>query len=247
MGSNGIKGIVRKNKLIHFLVSKVFEAVYILNSDCFVVSYPKSGRTWLRVMLGKYFELAYGTKFTTELQKIKKPVRIKFSHDKQILRFVGKRKCIVLTRDPKDVIVSFFYHERFRRERFNKDISSFIRDKKYGIKNTVDYQKDLLRLAPKKCLHIKYEDMVKDTFLELRKVIKYLGLKVDESLIKETVDFAQFKNLQKKEKEDKITGMAKTLNKDNINSFRFRKGKIGNYKELDIKDVRYLESFTCQQ
>lgn len=98
----------------------------IRKDDIFLVSYPKSGNTWLRFLFGN---LIYeeGVNFTNiiskipdiytsskqELDSIKSPRIIK-SHEPFLKCF---QKVIYIYRDPKDVVVSYyFWFKKFNPE-----------------------------------------------------------------------------------------------------------------------------------
>jgi hypothetical protein len=83
-----------------------------------VVSFPKSGRTWLHVMLARLAHGAHapfvldvpGVLFThDDADKPSLPLRTDFGR-------YADRKVVLLVRDPRDVLVSYFAH-RTRRDR----------------------------------------------------------------------------------------------------------------------------------
>jgi hypothetical protein len=96
-----------------------------------VISYPKSGRTWLQLMLGEYITRHFGLdvrnviaikEYTKRLQGVP---RIKFAHDErpqwksaaeQVLNKSAYRdqNIILLARDPRDIIVSLFFEKTKR-------------------------------------------------------------------------------------------------------------------------------------
>ncbi len=108
---------------------KFYFQTYVLSTsnttqpDIFIVSYPKCGRTWLRILLQKYLNLCG---FENEefrgrsLLKLPDNRVLKFEHDKgnwvpvpcsmkklsfNTTKYSGK-KVIFLVRDPGDVLVS---------------------------------------------------------------------------------------------------------------------------------------------
>ncbi|MEW5725418.1 MAG: sulfotransferase domain-containing protein [Thermodesulfobacteriota bacterium] len=97
----------------------------------YLVSFPKCGRTWLRVMLGKVLQEHFGAAGVGVLEVVEPKHRrrgfrgIKFIHDdsahwkkpeelterKDRYRY---KKVILLVRDPRDVIVSLYFEKHNR-------------------------------------------------------------------------------------------------------------------------------------
>ena len=138
-------------KLVGFKssVDKNDEIVYI-------VSHPKCGRTWLQVVLGKLFSLEYGVPEDVFLRHMgasyNQIPQIRFTHggSTELVKkfktdtFKG-RDIVLIVRDPRDTVVSY-YHQKTKRSHdykgdidFKGDISSFIRDDKYGINKIIKY------------------------------------------------------------------------------------------------------------
>ena len=98
-------------------------------ADILVLSVAKSGRTWFRVLLNKYFSLKHDIPFTVDdMSASSKHVPgIAYTHElwlhnidstfwerltgKHLIpdSLIFKHKLLVLYRDPRDVIVSFFF------------------------------------------------------------------------------------------------------------------------------------------
>ena len=109
------------------------------NTDVYLISYPKCGRTWLRLMIGKAITQAYCLPETEEglfLRWNKRPhpdiPRIRVIHDdRPMLRtpselenskvhYRGKR-VIFLVRDPRDVVVSSYFEMKHRGRLFGEN------------------------------------------------------------------------------------------------------------------------------
>ena len=112
----------------------------------YIVSFPKSGRTWLRVLIGKAIADQYNLDDRYVLdtyrltKKLKLPV-IQFIHDGSDLQYARthnnlrrdtrvyrKKKVIFLARDPRDLIVSNYYQATKRENTFQGDLSAFIKE-----------------------------------------------------------------------------------------------------------------------
>ena len=93
-------------------------------ADCVVVSFGKSGRTWLRVMLSRYYTLRFGLpeseliSFDNLHNREPEIPRVFFTHDNYVADHTGNRdskcdfydkKVVLLVRNPQDVAVSQFF------------------------------------------------------------------------------------------------------------------------------------------
>ena len=126
----------------------------------YVVSFPKSGRTWLRVLIGKAIfdrfrlsrkELILDTYKLTNLVGVH-PTRL--THDDTATmqgttsdrlesckeRYRGKRVLFVI-REPRDVVVSCYFQASKRERIYDGTISEFLHDPKYGIKKVARFYK----------------------------------------------------------------------------------------------------------
>ena len=98
-------------------------------ADIVVVSFGKSGRTWLRVMISHLFRVMYQLPENAILgfdnfHNLNRAVpKIFFTHDNYIKDFTGdfaskqpfyNKRVVLLARDPRDVAVSQFFQWKFR-------------------------------------------------------------------------------------------------------------------------------------
>jgi len=202
-----------------------------LQCDFVFASYGKSGRTWMRVMLSRYYQLACGIPERIlfgfdNFHKINKEVpRIFFTHDNYLRTFTGNtetkkdfydKKVLLLVRRPQDVAVSQFFQWKYRmrpaKMAMNRypatgtDISiyDFLMNPDCGLPRIIEFMNLWARELPKiKALHIvRYEDMRSHPEQELAKMIEFLGLSPDEKMIKDTVEFSSVENLRKLEQEN---------------------------------------------
>ena len=141
-----------------------------------------------------------------------------------------KGKVIILVRDPRDIIVSFYFFERFYTKNYQDEVSGihdFIHDSRYNIKNIIKYYNELL-VYVKNPIILRYEDLRNNPEVELTKIMTTLGHKVDQKRIKMAVAKTEFKTM-KKESETSDHKMLKLADPNNPESGRIRRGKIGGY------------------
>jgi hypothetical protein len=116
----------------------------LLRADCVVVSFPNSGRTWLRVLLSRFYRARDGLDgvVMAELDRGvgggagggRKVPRFFFTHDNYLRdctgdgaaksAYAGKR-VIVMVRDPADVAVSQYFQWKHRMRRRKMIINQY--------------------------------------------------------------------------------------------------------------------------
>lgn len=231
----------------------------------FIISYPKCGRTWLRVMLGKYICEKYNIsdKLAIKVYRLTKKVGLsptKFTHDScsddknKIIDYLAlpkdkskyrNTKVVFLIRNVKDVIVSAYFQAKKRRKEFEAGLSNFIRSKEYGIKKIIRFYNIWYenRKVPYKFMLLRYEDMHKDSELILYQVLKFIGeYKPNWDYIHGASKFASFQNMKKMEKKNYFkSNILKPEDKEDKNSYKVRKGEIRGYTDyLNSEEIDYI-------
>lgn len=230
--------------------------------DVFLISFPKCGRTWLSLMLGKVFTLRYELRETQllELHRLARSYpdvpRIKVTHDdnpfwkipselEQSKQKYQDRKVILLIRDPRDVIVSSYFQKARRMRRYEGDLSSYIREERGGLDTLVRWYNIWAdsRHLPSNLLLVRYEDMHQDAEAQLRRVLEFLNLDhIPSELVREAVQYASFDNMRRLELQNGQRSFRLRPKKlGDPESFKTRKGKVGGYLEyLSDEDVEFV-------
>jgi len=235
-----------------------------LEPDVYVISYPKSGRTWLRALIGKYLSLKYdlpedsilSTKMITRESNLPK---VSFTHDgsrmtdktgfKNLSRdkqAYTNSKVILMGRDIKDTLVSAYFQATKRVNVFDGTISEFITTEEFGAEKILEFYDIWIRNqhTPKSFLFIRYEDLHQDPKGTLGKVLEFIGeINPAENLLDQSIEYCSFKNLKKLETRNKFNkGRLKPANTADPESFKVRKGKIGGHTEyLSEEDVEFID------
>ena len=252
-------------------LKKIRKVVYRNITDPYIqmLSYPKTGRTWLRVMIGKvlceqygmredwlletyhwkkYIKKSMSVNHDDTFQPWKSPHYMKLPTDKS--RY-AKNKVIFLVRDPRDVVVSFFFEMTKRArgyhlfQRYSGTISEFIRDDRFGVKRIIHYYNIWHQNTdvPQGFLLVRYEDIHRDPHTILRQTLAFMDINdVSDQVINKAVEYAGFENMKKVEAENALkTDELATPNQKDPEAYKVRKGKIGGFVEyLTEDDIGYL-------
>lgn len=203
------------------------EAWKLARADAVVASYGKSGRTWLRVLLSRYYQLRFGLPeslmigFDNFHRYNRNCPKIFFTHDNYLRDYTGHRddkrdfyqsRVVLLVRDPRDVAVSQFFQWKFRMRPGKKDLNDYpphgaevtlfeFVTGRAGIPKIVAWMNGWAReLARLRALHmLRYEDMRADTAGELGRLLAFLGEQPTAEQLADCVAFASVENMRQLE------------------------------------------------
>lgn len=230
-----------------------------------IVSYPKSGRTWLRAIVARTFaeqqkgvseELSFDS-FSVSRAGGALPTR--YTHDdtpntearsytrleRDKSRYRGK-KVIFLCRDPRDVLVSCYFQATRRHDLFDGSLSEFLRSDEFGIRKILTFYNIWYasRDIPSEFLLLHYEDLHQAPHAQIRNVLAFMGIdEVDPDMLDRAIAFSRFENMRKLEETNYygIKGM-RPKNSNDAESYKVRKGKVGGYSEyLSPSDCDYAD------
>jgi hypothetical protein len=229
--------------------------------DTFLVSYPKCGRTWLRVMLGRALQQHFAFPRKRIMQATSAAVardgmpRILATHDdspqaktpEQVLTdksaYKGHR-VVLLVRDPRDVIVSLYFHRAHKLHDYDGSLHEFVRQDVGGIDTIVRFYNAWGSQHRADLLIVRYEDLHAAPEAQLRRLLDFLGLPdVPDDTVAEAVQFAGFSRMKKMERKGTLRTRALQANEpDDPESFKVRNGRVGGHREyLDAADIAYLD------
>jgi hypothetical protein len=217
----------RKRRVERWLRGRT-ETARLRRADAVVVSYGKSGRTWLRAMLSRYFIRHHGLPtermigFDNLHRLDPKAPRILFTHDNYIRSYTGnldsKRdfrgtKVVLLVRHPADVAVSQYFQWKFRMRPHKKalnrypahdsdmSVGDFLTHADVGVPGVIGFLNGwgAERASLPQLLVVRYEDLRRDTAGELGRVLRFLGETPTEVELADCVAFASVENMRKLE------------------------------------------------
>jgi hypothetical protein len=230
----------------------------VLPDDIFIVSYPKSGNTWMRFLIGNLLFQDEPITFSNiefkvpdiyrnsnrKLLKISSP-RILKSHEYFDPRY---RKVIYIVRDPRDIAVSYYYHSlKFRiinkEQKLDGFVDQFIRGE---IDNFGSWEENVgswlgARKKDPEFLLLRYEDIINGAEDALKKVAIHLGINVTDEAIVRAVELSSFDRMRKLEKRQ--SNEWRPTKNSNKNLSLVRKAQCGGWiNELSREESEKIEN-----
>ena len=225
---------------------------YYPKNQYFLVSFPKTGRTWLNYMLKQMVKQSnhplknnenfiFNEHDNSEII-IENGTR---NNSLDIFKFTSRYryrrgKVLFLVRDPRDVVVSHFHQVTKRAKNpfvFNS-ISDFVKHDILGFKRIIQYynlwffQKDI----PEDFILIKYEDLLNHGVDTLFEINKFLNIDITKDKIEKIYSACTADKMRRKEKENKLDSF-KDFGKDR-DKLKVRNAKIGGFiNELSVDDI----------
>lgn len=216
-------------------------------SDILIASYPRSGNTWLRLLISDIILQINGVKTETQLpihqdkiipdlhkndiNFVDENIKLKFRLIKSHNHFdPTPQKTIYLFRDPADSLCSYYYfHKRYNhlKSKVNDGIDIF------SLKNIQDWIAHIHSYINAKnelnhdIFFISYESLKRNPFASLKSIANFLGLKYEDSHLNIAIENHNFSRHHNRE------NLPPSLNEK-----FFRKGNIGE-GEKELKKSTY--------
>ena len=255
-------------KWFRYLINDLRVSNHSDPNTTYLISFPKTGVTWLKFMLTQILTKAYDLEcnLTVDLNKLsrknKQLPNIIWTHDdshilnesgdlkdfEKIFIYGGrlryrKNRVILLIRDPRDVVVSHYHQVTKRSDRpleFDS-LSEFVRHPYYGIQRIICFYQIWNKnlWIPKHLLIVRYEDMLTNGPAILTKILNFIDAKnFDIAMVNQVYEESQADKMQKLEIQDKVEGMRVFGTEQN--HLKVRRAKSGSYKdELSENDIQY--------
>lgn len=208
------------SRLPQFLKRKPMAALNSSSRESYIIGYPKSGNTWLRVMLGKYVQLLIGRDqnlpmplFDSFVDLDPRVPLIQVTHgplewtnqtaadltlDNVVFPYRPFR-VVLLVRSIPDILVSLFWQEKTRSQPpYWGTISDFIRDPVLGVKKAIAFYRLWYegRDTPRDLVLMRYEDLRYRTDEEFQKLLEFFHIPVVEKYMTDAVAYSNFDNMR---------------------------------------------------
>ena len=238
-------------------------------AEFYFISFPKSGRTWLRLMIGWYFvkhfklerkfplQLIYPILLEPEMSYFYKEIpKIYMTHEECYQRIKPEdlntcksryhnAKVLFLARNPRDVVISWYFHLKKYKQITTENLDDFIKSDYGGLLTIITYYNIWAknRNIPKQFYLLRYEDLKENTHDELRSIMKFLGVNnVKEKIVNEAVRFGSFNNMRILEENDTLKSFRlRPVDKNNQDTYKTRRGMVNGFLDyVSSDDRRYI-------
>jgi len=219
----------------------------LTEQDVFLVSYPRSGNTWVRFLIANVIKPAnFGIDFHNVQEFVPElgrdndvisrltPPRVIKSH---ALYQPSFPKVIYLVRDGRDVCVSYYYY-RLKLLKDGTSLSEFLRQEDHYPSSWAEHIQSWYEsgLQRSNILFIRYEELLMDPENELSRMLDFVGIEVSREIINKAVEDSKFDRMKKIDQD-----AGRKYNLTGVKDF-VRIGKSGTWrKEFTPDDIAYFK------
>ncbi len=180
------------------------------DDDVFLVSYPRSGNTWLRFLIASYLSGSKVDFFSVHdimpdmherpesIKQLKSRPRFIKSHFSYCSEM---QNVIYLVRNVREVAVSYFhFHRRNKQISEDSTFEQFLltfNQGNVGYGRWSDHLNSWIDHAPARFLLVRYEDLVLNPVGELIRMCVFSKIPVDLARIEKAVEQCSFENMSK--------------------------------------------------
>lgn len=227
-----------------------------------MISYPKSGRTWVRYMVNRYLIKRLKTPVDdavkVEDHLVNTPNHILWTHFNGAMLFkkpywemgfdynqLRNFPCVFLARNFYGTIASAYYHGRLRKNIFTHEPKAFLHCPRYGIIKLISFynQIDEVKNLCGKFTAFRYETLQKDPRTIFVQMLEAFGQPIDEAIVDEVIEEGKLANMQITAAEPRYADT--WLGEVNPNAGMNEKVTVGNnlkYHQLfDADDLAYID------
>jgi len=247
------------------------DALWLRHADVVIISFPKSGRTFVRAMLSRLFQRRFGIderrllEFPLLLRAAPGVPRLLFTHAGDAMRTADEIdldpreyehcRVILLARHPGDVAVSRYHHlkhrsrDRARRRLAEQPLETFVWSERGGIPAIVRFMNQWAALARERndVGIVRYQDFLNDPSSTLNDLAAKVGLTVDDTDVADAVEFGALPNLKHREREGYFrSSRLRAARKGDQASYKVRAGSSGGYrKQLSAENAAKVDAYVA--
>jgi hypothetical protein len=246
------------------------ESLLLDGADAAVVSYGKSGRTWLRLMLSRFYQRRYGLpegaffEYDNLSRSNAEIPALFFTHGNYLRDYTGHfddlvedfrdRPVLLLVRDPRDIAVSQYFQWKHRMSAHKKwlnrypaegedlTIWQFVAQHEAGLDRAIEFVDAWSRAAKKleSIEIVRYEDLRADPRANLERALRFLGADPEPAELEDAVEYARFDNMRRLEEESQVAAAGRRL-------VPGERGKSDSYKVRRAKVGGWRDYFDAAQ
>jgi hypothetical protein len=213
-------------------------------TDVFIVTYPKSGTTWLRFMVANVIHSAPEAVNLKNQEEVVPDINQTYFSRTPLHAYSSLpdprffvlhapydpalRRTIYIMRDPRDTMVSYYHHHRLTVPNRNRTLIEFLQGQKQWPCSWEEHVRGWFRhRSDPGILIIRYEEMHRDKEGVLRRVLDFSGVKYTDAHIERAHANSDIKRMRALEESFGMTKVAPVGNEERF----VRKGKPGGWRE----------------
>ncbi|WP_245463035.1 sulfotransferase domain-containing protein [Mesorhizobium sp. M7D.F.Ca.US.005.01.1.1] len=238
-------------------------------ADAFLVSYPKSGRTWFRHILADYFSRTahdgnvdlfrmFGVLPNFDLDPERGIPAFRYAEQRPqvpliLVSHLGYRQMLFLhrpvifmVRDPRDVVVSAYFHATRHKHRFEGDMDAFIYDYHQGLPALIMHLNSWAKgLTHHRHEVLSYEELTDDPVGTSSRILRFLGHAPSVRDLEGAIEASRFEAMR----EHEVAGglPAHSYDRADAESRRMRRGKVGGFADYLSDAQAELIERTCSE
>lgn len=232
-------------------------------SDVFIVTFPKSGTNWVGFLLALVAaDRATGSKTDITLEESSDWVQgVNEEHfggrplpedprlgEPRVFKIHAPYdpvfpRVIYVVRDPRDVMVSYYYHNRRKKLEFEIAIDEYVARNDTWPCDWGDHVAGWLsRAGGDDVLFIRYEDLKEDTLASFRRIVDFCGLVLSDEQLNDYIERSSFDRMRKAEEAARQLEAAAGVSEARDDIRFMRRGVVGDWEtELSAESVRLIE------
>lgn len=231
-------------------------------TDVYMLWFPKTGGTWVRLLINGALQRHTGITPEVPLdfeafERADPPVpRIRAHNDDEPhwktpaqletdKKHFRNHKVILLVRDPRDTVVSLWFQKTKRWRTYERSLHEFVREPSGSVQTMIAFYNVWAKRRDDagEVLLVRYEDIHEDPVGTLRRMLDFAGLDaVSDEVVAQSVEAADFDRMRKREaKAEWKTSRLRPGDPEDRESFKARRGKVGGYHDyLSAEDVAWV-------
>ncbi len=154
-------------------------------------------------------------------------------------------KVLLLTRDPRDAMISLYFEQTHRGDLKYESIDKFVRERLPVYIEYYNRWVEWVEKMPERLLVARYEELRLTPFESFSRIFKFVGIDIEDSKLTYLIEQTSFESMNAREAKGQFDtggghGPHSPKNKNDKESFKVRRGKVCGYGDyMDPETIEY--------